>query len=74
MNNGVINVSGTWSNPDSCPYSAVVSIPMTGNYKDLEATVLTAYAAEKTVSFWVNNCVYSGGQGNAPSAYAIVSN
>ena len=72
LNDGVIDVNGTWTNPDSCPFSGLIAIPMSGNYKDIEATLLTAYAMGKSVSFWVNGCTYSGGQGNAPSAYAIV--
>jgi hypothetical protein len=58
MNAGLIYVwgTGTWGNPDGCPNSDYVSIPMAGNYKDLEAAVFTAYAAGKPMSFWVSTC------------------
>jgi hypothetical protein len=71
---GIIVVSGTWGNPDHCPDQTVVVIPMTGNYKDMEATLLAAYISGRSVSFWVNNCTWSGGSNQSPSAYAIVSN
>lgn len=70
--NNVIDVSGTWSNGEGCQTAAVIAIPMSGNYKDLEAAVFAAYVSGKAVSFWVNGCVYSGGDGDAPSAYSIV--
>ena len=54
-----------WANPDGCASSAVVVIPMTGNYKDLEALVLTAYATGRPINFGVSGCSYTPG-GNAP--------
>jgi len=41
INNGEIVVGGTWGNPDACPYAGAVVIQMGGNYKDLEAALLT---------------------------------
>jgi hypothetical protein len=65
---GYIYVYGAiaWQNPDGCPSSAVVVIPMTGNYKDAEAAVLTAYATGSSIQFSVNGCAYVPGGSNAP--------
>jgi hypothetical protein len=68
VNQGLIYVWGTWGNPDGCPNSDYISIPMGGNYKDLEAAILTAYAAGKPVSFWVSTC---NSVTSRPNAYAI---
>ena len=62
-----------WANPDGCPYSGAVVIAMTGNYKDLEAIVLTAYAAGRPILFGLNGCSYTPG-GNAPLVTGATGN
>ncbi len=63
----VFPASGTsWQNPDACGTSSVVIIPMSGNYKDAEAAVLTAYSAGRNVQFGVSGCTYTLGGGNGP--------
>ena len=62
----------SWGNPDGCTTSAyVIVLPSNPFYKDIEAAVLTAGTAGKTVSFWLSGCTAVPWGGTAPIATAV---
>jgi hypothetical protein len=72
---GYIYVYGAapWANPDGCPLTSVVVIPMSGNYKDLEAMVLTAYASGGSLQFTLTGCAYTPGGNTAPLVTGVIA-
>ena len=70
----ILTITGatSWGNPDGCTTSAyVIVLPSNPFYKDIEAAVLTAGTAGKTVSFWLSGCTAVPWGGTAPIATAV---
>jgi hypothetical protein len=74
---GLVAISGpsNWANPDGCGIASVVVIQMSNPYyRDLLATVLTASATGKTVTFYVVGCASTNWGGTAPIVDAATIN
>lgn len=67
--NGVFVDTNLTSNPIGCtgPVGRYVLLSTASNYSALQSTLLAAYLAGKSVSFWVNGC----NAGGDPSIVAV---
>lgn len=61
-----------FDNPDACGNSTMAMLPASNaGYKEMLAVALSAFAAEKNVSFWLNGCVATPWGFTVPQIYSI---